>query len=189
MADAPVSLASLYTVASLLDREHIPYAFIGGAALNTWGIPRSTFDLDIAIAAEEPKVARLLDACTASGFVVDPVFRGGFRDRVSGMETLHVHVPAGRSLLAIDFFLTTTPFLRSVIERRGTIDLGQGPVFVCSSADLVLLELIADRPKDRVDVQNVLAVQGVPEREYLLRWAGTLGVSERLERALNPSTR
>lgn len=188
MADAPLSLASLYGVATLLDRVHVPYAFIGGAALSAWGIPRSTFDLDLAIAAEEPGVARLLDACVAAGFVVDPVFQSGFRDRVSGMETLHVHVPAGRSLLAVDFFLTTTPFLRSVIERRRSIDLGQGPVFVCSAADLVLLKLVADRPKDRVDVQNVLAVQGVPEKEYLLRWAKTLGVAARLESALAPST-
>ncbi|MEO6597441.1 MAG: hypothetical protein ABIP94_22080 [Planctomycetota bacterium] len=53
-----------------------------------------------------------------------------------------------------------------------------------AEADLILFKLMADRPKDRVDVQNVLTVQGIPEPEYLRDWAARLGVADRLERAL-----
>jgi hypothetical protein len=45
-------------------------------------------------------------------------------------------------------------------------------------------QLLADRPKDRLDVQNVLTVQGLPEPEYLREWAGRLGIADRLERAI-----
>jgi hypothetical protein len=31
-----------------------------------------------------------------------------------------------------------------------------------------------------MDLRNVIAVQGVPEREYLERWAAELGVTDRL---------
>jgi hypothetical protein len=86
--------------------------------------------------------------------------------------------------MAIDLFEATTPFLESVLERRIEIDLGRGRLWVCSAADLILLKLLADRRKDRVDVENVLLVQGVPEPEYLRRWAAALGLEQRLTRAL-----
>jgi hypothetical protein len=100
------------------------------------------------------------------------------------MEKVHVHLPAGKALLAVDLFLATTPFLASVVERRKSIDLGSGPLQVCTAADLVLLKLIADRPKDRMDIENLLAVQGVPERTYLESWAKELGIRPRLDALL-----
>ena len=159
--------------------------FIGGVAVIAWGLPRQTFDLDVAIAVSPEQFEDLLRTLPARGFVVDDVFRKGFRDRVGEMEKIQVHLPAGRSLLALDVFFVTTPFLRSVLERRVATDLGQGKIFVCSAADLILFKLIANRRKDRVDIENVLTVQGVPEREYLSRWADTLGVRSRLDEELS----
>jgi hypothetical protein len=180
MADEPASLEAIHRLAEVLTRERVSYAFIGGIALNAWAIPRATFDLDLAVSVDEDRVSVLLDALAERGFIVDPVFRTGFRDRVAQMEKIHVHLPAGATLMAVDLFLGTTPFLRSLIERRQSIDLGRGPIAICTAADLILLKLIADRPKDRVDVANILAVQGVPERDYLDRWARALGIEARL---------
>jgi hypothetical protein len=56
---------------------------------------------------------------------------------------------------------------------------------VVTAADLILFKLMAGRRKDWVDIDNVLAIQGVPERPYLDRWATTLGVADRLHRVLN----
>lgn len=55
---------------------------------------------------------------------------------------------------------------------------------VISAADLILFKLLADRPKDRLDVQNVLTVQGIPDPDYLATWAKRIGLDERLHRAL-----
>jgi hypothetical protein len=184
MADAPASLEAIQRVASALENAGVRYAFIGGAALSAWGVPRATFDLDLALSIPEEGLGVVLDALSRRGFVIDAAFRKGFRDRVGGMETIHVHLPAGSTLMAVDLFLATTPLLGSVVERRTSIDLGRGPIQVCTAADLILLKLIADRPKDRIDVENVLAVQGVPERDYLVRWAERLGLRGRLEEIL-----
>ena len=185
MADHPASLEAIERVARVLVDARVPYAFIGGVALGAWAVPRQTFDLDLAIASSTAGLPTLLLAFERAGFVVEASFRKGFADRIAGMEKVHVHLPYGRALLAVDLFLATTPFLQSVLERRKTIDLGAGPLQVCSAADLVLLKLVADRPKDRLDIENVLAVQGVPEREYLERWAGELGVRARLDQRLS----
>ena len=184
MADVPASLDSVYLISGAMERLRMPYAFVGGVALNTWGVPRATFDLDLALSVPTGRSAELLAELRRIGAVVEEAFERGFRDRVQGMEKLHAHLPAGASLMAIDLFLASTPFLESVLERRVGIDLGRGQVWVCTAADLVVLKLLADRRKDRSDVENVLLVQGVPELEYLRRWAGVMGIEARLTEAL-----
>jgi len=186
MADQPATLDSIHRIVDLVTRERLPYAFIGGVALNAWAVPRATFNLDVAVAIEPTDVVDLLRRARREGFAVDAEFLAGFRDQVAGMEKVHLFLPAGTSLLAVDLFLAQTPFLQSVIERRVAVDLGRGPIHVCSAADLLLLKLLAGRPKDRTDVENLLAVQGVPEPDHLRAWAATLQVEERLRPHLGP---
>ena len=184
MADQPLSLGAVHQVAELLEGEAVPYAFIGGIAVNTWGLPRATFDLDLAASVPAERSSSILTRFAQEGFVVDSAFQSGFRDRIAGMEQIHMHLPVGSSLLAVDVFFADTPFLRSVLDRKVGIELAGRLVQVCTAADLILLKLIADRPKDRLDIANVLAVQGVPERNHLERWANELNLGDRLERAL-----
>ncbi len=169
MADAPASLDALYLIAGILEWQKLEYAFIGGIALNVWGIPRSTFDLDVALSLSPERLPELCTALNEAGVVVDAVFQRGFRDRIAGMEKFHVHLPAGLSLLAVDMFLASTPFLRSCLSRRVKIDLGRGSIWVCSAADLVLFKLVANRRKDKVDLDNILGLQ---ESVWVERVAG-----------------
>jgi hypothetical protein len=185
MADSPASIDSLYRTANLLEELALSYAFIGGIALNTWGVPRATFDLDLAVSVPAKGFERTSAAFRGAGFVVDQAFDRGFRDRIAGMEQIHLHLPVAASLMAVDLFLATTPFLEAVLSRRVEIELGRGPVWVCTAADLILLKLLADRGKDRVDLENVIAVQGIPERDYLERWAEALGLADKLSLVLD----
>lgn len=57
-------------------------------------------------------------------------------------------------------------------------------MWVLGPADLILHTLVAGRPKDLADVQNILAVQGHVDPSYLREWSGRLGVTPRLETAL-----
>jgi hypothetical protein len=85
---------------------------------------------------------------------------------------------------AVDVFFDSTPFVASVLERRVQTDLGLGPIYLCTAADVLLFKLIAYRHKDRADIENILTIQGVPERAYLEAWAAKLGMRERLEESL-----
>ncbi len=53
-----------------------------------------------------------------------------------------------------------------------------------TAEDLILLKLLANRPKDRVDVADILFVQVTLDEAYLRRWAATLGIAVELEDAL-----
>jgi hypothetical protein len=184
MAESQVQKETVYELARALDGARVPYAFIGGVAVVGWGVPRATYDLDVAVtvsAQRMPEVARALDE---SGLLVDDVFRRGYRDQLAGMEKITIQLPVGRSLLDVDVFIESTPFLTSVIERRVRTDIGLGPIFLCTAADVLLFKLVAWRHKDRADIENVITVQGIPERPYLEAWAAKLGVRDRLDETL-----
>ena len=58
-------------------------------------------------------------------------------------------------------------------------------VWLVSPEDLILLKLIASRPRDFVDIDDVLFVQGSLDEEYLAtHWAERLDVLAELEEAL-----
>jgi hypothetical protein len=71
-----------------------------------------------------------------------------------------------------------------LLARRVREQFDDVPIWVVSAEDLVLLKLLAGRPRDLADVGDVMFTQGDLDRDYLHRWAGELGVLPELERAL-----
>ncbi len=59
------------------------------------------------------------------------------------------------------------------------------PVSLVTAEDLILFKLIASRPRDLIEVQDVLFTQGDLDEAYMLRWAQELGVAEKLEEVLS----
>lgn len=180
----PVSIPTVYAVERILRERAFEHAFVGGLALSAWGVPRATFDLDLAVSLPGGRQKELLGALTDLGWSVDEVYARGWRDEMAGIPVIHARLPAEHTLIRVDFLIAETPFVRSVLDRRVEIDLGQGPVPICTAADLVLFKLVAWRGKDRIDLDNVLWVQGLPEPEYVESWARKLNVQERLREVM-----
>ena len=185
MSREPVTIEVMCEVHRILTAHAIPHAFVGGLALNAWGIPRATFDIDLCIVLGPGEQPRLLEALRELGWSADEVYHRGWRDEMAGIPIIHAHYPTEGALVRVDLMVADTPFLRSVVERKTAVDIGPAAVPVCRAADLVLFKVLADRQKDRMDVQNILAIQGVPEREYLELWGRELRISDRLDRAFS----
>ena len=58
-----------------------------------------------------------------------------------------------------------------------------------SAEDLLLHKLLADRPRDRSDVADLLLVCGQLDHAYLRSWAGRLGIQARLDKTLREAGR
>lgn len=161
-------------------------ALFGGYAVVTWGIPRATFDVDLLIDADDAAVAESLAALERHGFLVDAIYKSGWRDRVRDMPVVKVQMFRGAHAVTGDLFLVATPLQRSAFDRCLAVHVPgiAEELRVISAADLILFKLLADRPKDRLDIQNVLTVQGIPDPEYLTTWAKRVAVDERLRRAI-----
>jgi hypothetical protein len=184
MSRAPVPETAVLELARALAQRQAQHAFIGGLAINAWGIPRATFDIDVLVDPPEGNVAELMRGLALAGIEIDDAVLRGYLDPLSGMEKATGRLLAGGVWFTIDVFVATTPFLRSAIGRRATIELGSDRIEVVTAADLLLFKLVAGRRKDWVDIENIVTVQGIPEREYLEAWADRLGVRERLDKVL-----
>lgn len=145
---------SLRLVAQLLEREHVPYALIGGVAVQLHTEePRSTLDIDLAVPtyADVPREA-LLEA----GF--EHTGRHDHSDnwRAPGPGPL-------KQRTAVQFSAEDEG-IADAVEHASIIDLDGVPLRVATVADLIVLKLVAAaeprrRPSKREhDVADILAL-------------------------------
>jgi hypothetical protein len=158
---------------------------MGGLAVRIHALPRSTFDVDFMIALSRESLPELYRRAAERGYTIPPAQADGWVDQVSGMPVVKLGWFAGGHPIDVDVFLSETPFQRLVLERRiwRPVD-GWGAWFV-SAEDLILLKLLAGRAKDRLDVADILFIQGTLNLDYLRAQADLLGVRALLETALS----
>jgi len=156
----------LHRTLDVVENAGIEYAVMGGFAVGHWGLPRPTYDVDVAIAVDRDVLVELLDAYEEDGFSVDEAFRSGFADTLAGMRKVGLGLFDEGSVWRVDLFLATTDFVRSAVARRTTTEMDGRRVSVVSAEDLLLFKLLANRAKDRADIEDLLLVCGELDRAY-----------------------
>jgi hypothetical protein len=167
----------------LFEAEGVPYALMGGLAVRIHALPRATFDVDFTALVDRSQLPRLYQHVESLGHVVSQAQRGGWLDTVRGLPVVKFQVWGGESAIDVDVFLAETDFQREVLKRR---QLQHGEDFAAwfvTAEDLILLKLLAARPKDLVDVNDVLFIQGTLDEDYLRRWARQLDIEPALDDA------
>jgi len=130
------------------------FCFIGGLALLRWGEPRETVDVDLTLLtgfADEDRYLAVLMAHFAPR--IDNAAQFALANRVLLLEA--------RSGVGIDIALGGLPFEESVVARSSLFTYARGLALrTCSAEDLLVLKAFANRPKDWIDIENVLVRQG-----------------------------
>lgn len=136
-----------------LDRAGERYCLIGGLAVQRWGEPRVTRDVDVTLLCPFGSEAGAVDRLLAA---FEPRLAGArefaFRSRV-------LLLWAGNGI-GVDVALGALPFEESCVRRAS--DWAIGPYMVlrtCGAEDLVVLKIFAGRPRDWLDVESVLLRQ------------------------------
>jgi hypothetical protein len=135
---------------SFCDQQGWRSCFIGGIAVQRWGEPRVTRDVDLSLmtgfGGEEP----FLDVLLRS-------YSGRISDAKEFARRYRVLLLKTSSDVGIDISLAALPFEEQVIDRATTFSFGPGlDVRTCSAEDLVVLKLFASRPLDVSDVEGVI---------------------------------
>jgi hypothetical protein len=129
------------------------YVF-GAQAVIAYGVPRLSADVDVTVKLEPDDPQRFASAMKAAGFVLrveDPEFIR--RTRVMPF----VHSATG---MPLDIVLAGSGLEDEFLERARTVDLGGTAVPLIALQDLVIAKLLASRPQDLADAQNLWRIHG-----------------------------
>jgi len=179
LTDLPVQHLLLEAVRAI-ESVGIQYAIMGGVAARAWGLPRPTYDADIAVLVDGPALAGLLEALDDAGFDVPAEHRGGLLDTIGTFHKAKVTQFADGHVWSTDLFLVEGPFLRSALDRARVARIGGRDVRVMAPEDIILLKLIAARRKDLADIEEILLACASIDVGYLRSWASALRVADRL---------
>jgi predicted nucleotidyltransferase len=182
-------IETLAAVVELLDRLNFPYAVMGGIAVRAYAIPRATYDVDLTIAVEHSQVPELFVALKNLDFAIPEPYESGWVDRISGMPLLKLKRYYEETTLDVDLFLVESEFQKKVMKRRVQVDTEGQNYWMVTPEDLILFKLVADRPRDHVDVADMLFMQDQLDLAYMRSWAKVLEVETKLDQALSAEYR
>jgi len=177
-------IQTLHDFATLFDGLRVPYAIMGGWAVRMYGLPRPTYDVDFTIAIDRERLPELYDAAMEMGFTVPEQFVAGWVDTVAGMPLVKFRLYLLDRGIDVDVFLSESDYQQELMRRRRPHDLDGQCVWFVSPEDLILLKVLAARPRDIGDIEDVLLAQDDLDEAYMRRWAAELGVAKKLEEVL-----
>ena len=131
------------------DQQGWRSCFIGGIAVQRWGEPRVTRDVDLTLltgfGGEDPFIDTLLASYAAR--------IGDAREFARQRRVLLLRTADG---VGIDISLGALPFEERVVSRATPFSFGPGlDIRTCSAEDLIVLKLFASRPLDVRDAEGV----------------------------------
>lgn len=158
-------LAAAAEFHAFLTSRRVPYAIIGAIAVQVWGEPRTTQDLDLTIAVPVEDTDSVIT-----------LLLGSFPRRIPDAEDLarrkRVLLLTASNGVPVDVSLALPGYEDDVMARARTVTLTPGvEVRVCSPEDLVIHKCVAGRPNDLRDVEGVVARQRSSlEVAYIRNW-------------------
>lgn len=123
-------------------------------ALQRWGEPRFTRDVDVTLLCPFGAEAAAVDRLLAK-----------FRPRIEDARSLalqrRVLLLWSAGGIGVDIAFGALPFEERCVEKASDWELAPGIVLhTCSAEHLVILKAFAGRPRDWIDIESVLVRQG-----------------------------
>lgn len=150
MTDIPLVIAAALEVNAFCQDQGWQYCFIGGLAVQRWGNPRYTQDVDLTLLTgfgnEQPFIESFL-----AHFPPRTPHSARF-----ALESRVVLAQNSRGV-GIDAALGAMPFEEATIRRASVWPIASGKSLrTCSAEDLITHKVFAGRPIDWSDVESVL---------------------------------
>lgn len=138
------------------------FCFIGGIAVQRWGQPRLTRDVDLT----------LLSGFGHEDDFIIPLLQQ-YKSRIPDAQTF---AAMSRVLLLetdlgipLDIAFGAMPFEKRTIKRASLFQINDSiGITTCSAEDLIVHKAFANRPQDWLDIQGIVARQGGRLQERLI---------------------
>ena len=149
-------------VCAFMEENGWRFCIIGGLAMQRWGEPRTTSDVDITLQAgwgeEEHYINAILDHFESR---IPDGHAFGLSRRV-----LLIRASNGKD---VDIALGALPFEDSMIQRAAPVEFTPGLSLPCCTAeDLFIMKAFAARPRDWLDAESIVVCQPHLDNEYIV---------------------
>lgn len=131
-----------------------PYALIGGLALSAHGRPRATKDADILLGGPAIGLPRVFEALKRRGLAPDDI-RPSLKE-LSEKQLTFLITKRGR----LDIIRPALPLHKRMIDQALPFMFEGHPARLVRAEHLVVLKAIACRDRDKLDIADILEVQG-----------------------------
>ena len=144
---------------------NIPYAIIGGLAVQYWGEPRLTVDVDMVVVIPNGEEEAF---CRSAIEKFTPRISNAVEFAVQN-RILLLHAPNG---CPFDISFGLSGYEDDMLKRIVSYEIVPGQqVFLCSAEDLIIHKAIAGRPRDIDDMKGiVLRQKDNMDMSYLNQW-------------------
>lgn len=158
---------TLNDLTDFMEIQAVPFAVIGGIAAGVRGEPRFTANVEAVIGIDVDRALSMIDALVGSPF------RPLFPDVAEVVRTAFILPVRHRETeIKVDLALGLTGFEQQVIARAPKIPLANRSVPVATAEDMILLKVLAGRPRDEDDIARIVARHGnALDWDYLLQTA------------------
>lgn len=163
-----------------LTEARIEHAFGGAIALAYYAEPRATIDIDLNLFVPVSEHERVAEALKPLG--VDPGDTQALERDGQG-RWLWENTP-------VDVFFSYDPFHERMREARRRVPFGEDRIPILSPEHLIVCKAAFDRPKDWLDIEQVLVGARDLNREEIRDWTARIadpGSVKRLESLLERS--
>jgi hypothetical protein len=156
-------MVQLKEIFASLQQHEVKYLLCGGIAVNLYGIPRMTTDIDILIDWSETNVDGFEAAIKEHGYKNNLFFQ--LRTFVSAETRLHyfrekniISYSYSSDLLraiSLDVLVQTNLDFEACWDRKETKYVQEVPVYVLCVEDLIIMKESAGREQDKADIINL----------------------------------
>jgi hypothetical protein len=156
-------------IQAFCERQAWRFCFIGGLALQRWGEPRETVDVDLTV------ITGFGDETS----FIDPLLEN-FESRIAHAAQFarerRVLLLRSRHGVGLDIALGALPFEERMVERSSKFKFPPNvELRTCSAEDLVVLKAFAARAQDWIDVERTIVRQtGKLDWQYIFDQLGPL---------------
>jgi hypothetical protein len=163
-------LPVLDRLAQVLNERQVTYAVIGGLGVALRGPIRATRDIDLLVTIPQLELPGVLNALIQGGFQLDVA------QAIAVWNRDHLLDFACGSV-RVDWLKPVLPAFEHILSRARWEQIGDRPVRVVDAEGLLLLKLIAFRPRDQEDIKGILAANsGALDLDWLRReWFQLVG--------------
>jgi hypothetical protein len=154
--------ARIVAVHELLDSMMVTHQFGGAVALAWYRNPRATTDIDLNVTVSPEDAEPVLGALTHLGVTVSRP------DRATIARDGQARLDWDGSYL--DLFFATLDFHREMAERSRQVSFGPVQIPILSPEHLIVCKAVFDRPKDWLDIEEMIAWGTAIDEAEVLGW-------------------